>query len=174
MVNLKGELVTLRGLEPDDLDCLYLWENDAALWPYGSTRAPMTRHNIWQYIENYDGDIFAQKQLRMMITDNATSQPAGTIDIYDFDPRDGHAMTGIFIAERYRLRGYASEAIMLAAEYAREVVGMHQLAAIVCVDNLASIKLFHKCGFKSKACLESWIKHGQRYHNAIIFQKLFE
>ena len=78
MGSLKGTRISLRGPEPDDLDSLYLWENDASLWPYGAMRAPLSRHQIWQYIDSYDGDVFSQRQLRMMIVDNLTGRAAGS------------------------------------------------------------------------------------------------
>lgn len=174
MISLKGNSISLRGPEPDDLDILYLWENDPALWPFGSTRAPLSRHQIWQYLDTYDGDIFTQKQLRLMIIENETGKPVGSIDLYDFDPRDGHASLGIFIAEEYRKHGYASEALRMVCDYVRETLALHQLAAWVSVDNDASIRLFKSTGFKSKACLRSWIKRGRTYCDVLIFQRLFE
>lgn len=174
MTSLKGKLISLRGPEPDDLDNLYLWENDTTLWPFGSTRAPLSRHQIWQYIDSYDGDIFSQKQLRMIITDNESGKSVGTVDIYDFDARDSHAMVGIFVASDHRCKGYATEALSLINEYARLTLGLHQLAALVSTDNAASIALFKGCGYKSKGCLKSWIRQGRTYSDALIFQRLFE
>ncbi|MDE5555941.1 MAG: GNAT family N-acetyltransferase [Muribaculaceae bacterium] len=174
MTSLKGKLISLRGPEPADLDNLYLWENDTSLWPFGSTRAPLSRHQIWQYIDSYDGDIFTQKQLRMMIVENESNKAVGSIDIYDFDSRDGHALLGIFIASEFRGKGYASEALKLINEYSRLTLGLHQLAALVSVDNAPSIALFKGCGFKSKGCLKSWIKQGRQYTDVLIFQRLFE
>lgn len=173
MVSLKGSKISLRGPEPDDLDSLYLWENDTALWPYGSTRAPLTRHQIWQYIDSYDGDIFAQRQLRMIIVDNQSGRAVGTVDLYDFDARDGRAYIGIFVASEFRNRGFAGEAMALIGEYGRETLGLHQLAAWVSVENLPSIALFKSAGYKSKACLRSWIRLGRRYVDVLVFQRLF-
>lgn len=174
MTPLKGKLISLRGPEPADLDNLYLWENDTALWPFGSTRAPLTRHQIWQYIDTYDGDIFTQKQLRLMIVENSSGKAVGSVDLYDFDARDGHALLGIFISDGNRGKGYASEALTLINDYARLTLGLHQLAALVSVDNAPSIALFKHCGFKSKGCLKSWIRQGRQYTDALIFQHLFE
>ena len=174
MISLKGKLINLRSPEPEDLDSLYLWENDTTLWPFGSTRAPLSRHQIWQYIDNYDGDIFTQKQLRMMIVDNESGKAVGTVDIYDFDARDGHALIGIFISAEHRGKGFASEALSLINDYGRVTLGLHQLAAIVSVDNTPSIALFKLCGYKSKGCLKSWLKRGRQYTDVLIFQHLFE
>lgn len=172
-MKLQGEKISLRAAEPSDTDTLYIWENDAALWPYGSTRAPYSRHSIWQSLEDYRADIFADRYLRLMIVANKDRTPVGTLEIYDFDPRDGRALTGIFIAEEFRRRGYAEEALTLVSDYARDVVGMHQLAAYVSTDNRPSIALYKKAGFCSRACLRSWIKSGKRYKDVLIFQKLF-
>ncbi len=174
MVSLKGKLISLRGPEPDDIDCIYLWENDASLWPCGSTRAPLSRHQIWQYIDSYDGDIYSQKQLRLIITDNGSGLAAGTVDLYDFDPRDARANVGIFISADFRRKGFAAEALEMTAAYARETLAMHQLAAWVSVDNMPSVNLFKKAGYRSKACLRSWVKNGHSYSDVLIFQKLFE
>lgn len=174
MNSLKGKNISLRSPEPSDLDFLYLWENDAELWPYGSTRAPLSRHQLWQYIDSYDGDIFAQRQLRMVIVENETDRPVGAVDIYDFDARDGRGNVGIFVADDARRKGYAREALNLLAGYARETLAMHQLAAWVAVDNTPSIALFKSCSYKSKACLRSWIKCGRRYSDVLVFQLLFE
>lgn len=174
MTSLKGNSISLRGPEPGDLDLLYLWENDTTLWPFGSTRAPLSRHQIWQYLDTYDGDIFTQKQLRMMIVENQSGKTVGTVDIYDFDARDSHATIGIFIAEEYRRRGFATEALNIICDYARITLGLHQLASWISVDNQPSISLFKSAGFKSKACLRSWIKRGRVYSDVLIFQRLFE
>lgn len=174
MISLTGKSISLRALEPDDLDLLYLWENDASLWPFGVTRAPMSRHQIWQYIDSYDSDIFTKKELRLIITENSTGTAIGTIDLYDFDARDARACVGIFVNTQNRLAGYASEALELIENYARDILALHQLAAWVSADNAPSIKLFKKAGYKSKSCLRSWIKCGQHYSDVLIFQKLFE
>lgn len=174
MITLKGKIITLRALEPEDLDKLYLWENDTTLWPHGSTRAPLTRHQLWQYIDSYDGDILSARQLRLMIVDNDSGEAIGTVDLFDFDPHNCHAKTGIFVDSNHRRKGVATEALTLLSEYVRECIGLHQLVAMVRADNNPSIDLFKRAGFKSSGCLRSWIKIGQRYNDVLIFQKLFE
>ena len=109
-----------------------------------------------------------------MIVENESNKAVGSVDLYDFDPRDGHALLGIFIASEFRGKGYASEAINLINEYARLTLGLHQLAALVSVDNAPSIALFKSCGFKSKGCLKSWIKQGRQYPDVLIFKRLVE
>ena len=45
---LSNDTITLRALEPTDLDMLYQWENDTALWVVSDTIAPYSRKALWQ------------------------------------------------------------------------------------------------------------------------------
>ena len=53
---LSNHTVTLRPLEPTDLDTLYRWENDTALWMVSDTAAPYSREALWHYLKEYTGD----------------------------------------------------------------------------------------------------------------------
>ncbi len=94
---LSDARITLRAPEPDDLELLYAWENDTRLWTVGRANAPYSRSQLAEYISNYDADIYSQRQLRMIIVENATSQPIGAIDLYDFDPLNLRAGVGILV-----------------------------------------------------------------------------
>ena len=43
MLNLKGEQVYLRALEPTDLDFLYKLENDTSVWEVSGTLKPYSK-----------------------------------------------------------------------------------------------------------------------------------
>lgn len=167
----RGE-VRLRALEPEDVDRLYIWENDRDMWPFGGTRAPLSRHQLWEYATNYDANPFAAGQLRLIIElatapDNALPQnsqssqssqsshnsqnsqnshsspiPCGVIDLYDIDPVNSRAMVGIMVAPQWRSRGIATRALELVGEYCRDTLGLATIASEVASDNLPSIRLF--------------------------------
>ncbi|MCX6308614.1 MAG: GNAT family N-acetyltransferase, partial [Bacteroidia bacterium] len=107
---LSSERIRLRALEPEDLDCLYRWENDDRLWAFGSTLTPFSRFVLRQYIENSGQDLFEAKQLRLVVVENATDTPIGTIDLYDFDPFHLRAGIGILIDAEHQKQGFAGEA----------------------------------------------------------------
>lgn len=106
--------------------------------------------------------------MRWVICDGDT--PAGTIDITDFDPMHSRAMIGIAIDHSCQGRGIATQAISLAMEYGRDVLHLHQLAAIVPRDNSRSMRLFERVGFKTSGCLRSWLRRGDSYRDAVILQ----
>jgi len=42
--------VRLRSLEPEDLELLYLWENDPSIWKVSNTLVPFSRFILRQYL----------------------------------------------------------------------------------------------------------------------------
>ena len=42
-------MIDFRALEPIDVDTLYRWENDPAVWGVGSTMAPYSRKQLWAH-----------------------------------------------------------------------------------------------------------------------------
>lgn len=161
--------IRLRALEPEDLDLLYSVENNTDEWSYGATSMPYSRDILRQYILSTTGDIFTDKQVRLIIENH--DKPVGLIDLTEFDPKNLHAEIGITILPEYRNHGFASQAMQLLERYASETVHIHMLYAIVSEDNICSMKLFEKCGFSMSGTLKEWLFDGKKYRNAHIMQK---
>ena len=51
-MNLTGEQIVLRALEPEDLDFLYQLENDSSIWEVSNTTTPYSRFILKQYLDN--------------------------------------------------------------------------------------------------------------------------
>lgn len=169
---LAGSDISLRAPEPGDVDALYLLENDPDASVASALTAPLSRQQLWDYVANYSADIFADKQLRLVIVDKG-GELAGAVDLYDFDPRNRRAFMGIGLRPEFRGTGLGTQAVDIMCRYAAAVLGLHQLAAVVAVDNEASLRLFAKTGFKPCGKLRSWQRRGAQYVDAVIFQKLF-
>ena len=93
---LKGENLSMRALEPSDLELLYEWENDSSIWKVSQTLTPYSKHILSKFLENAHLDIFTTKQLRLMIVKDGLS--IGTIELFDYDPVNSRAGLGILIA----------------------------------------------------------------------------
>lgn len=171
---LSDSLISLRAVEPTDLDILCMWENDTDLWKLGSTIAPYSRKLLWEYIKNYTSDIYSQGQLRLMITTTESKDTVGMIDIYNFDPHNRRAAIGILIGSGYQRKGYGRHALLLTNKYASDFLGIHSLWATVPVDNQASLMLFKKSGYKICGRMRSWLRRGKSYTDAFLLQHLFE
>ena len=167
---LSTERIRLRALEPEDLDCLYRWENDDRLWAYGSTLTPFSKFVLRQYIENSGQDLYEAKQLRMMIVEKATDTPIGTIDLYDFDPFHLRAGVGILIDADFQKQGFAVEALELIKAYAFNFLKMNQLYAFIPAVNIASQHLFRRCSFTESGLLRKWNKALEGMEDVYVYQ----
>lgn len=170
---LSNDTVTLRALEPTDLDTLYRWENDTALWTVSDTAAPYSREALWHYLQQYTGDIYAQRQLRLMITLTSDGTPVGTIDFLNFDPLNNRAELGLFIANEWRGKGLGRQALERLTAYARDHIGLRQLYVFIALDNEVCLKLFEDFGYSRSGILKSWVKRGNTYRNVALLQMIF-
>lgn len=177
-MKLQGEQVVLRALEPSDVDALHLWENDTETWNVSNTLAPFSRFVLEEYIESSQQDIYAAKQLRLMIVRKPLSiadepKPIGCIDLFDFDPNHQRAGIGILIAEKGNRRsGYASEALRLLIEYCFSTLNLHQVYCNITTDNKSSISLFEKQGFEIVGVKKQWIREGDTFKDELLLQKI--
>mgnify|MGYP002508081413 CR=1 FL=1 len=64
---LINDRIYLRAVEPEDMDVMYEMENDPSMWDISNFTVPYSRYVLRQYIEGSQCDVFADKQLRLMI-----------------------------------------------------------------------------------------------------------
>ncbi len=170
---LSNGTIALRALEPTDLETLYRWENDTTLWAVSDTIAPYSREALWHYLENYTGDLYAQRQLRLMITLAEDGTPMGTIDFLNFDPLNNRSELGLFITGEHRGKGLGRQALELLTSYACNHIGLRQLYVYISLDNEVCLKLFESYGYRRVGILQSWVKRGNEYRDVALLQMVF-
>lgn len=161
----------LRAMEPEDLDLLYMIENDRQLWNVGNTNVPYSRYVLHDYIATSSGDIYTDRQVRLII-ENGVGDTVGLADLVNFDAKNLRAEVGIVITDNHRQKGYAYAALQQLVDYASAVLHLHQLYAVVDSVNATAQKLFEKCSFHETSRLHDWLYDGHNYHDAILMQKI--
>lgn len=171
-MKLKGKVVSLRAIEPSDIDVLYQWENDTETWNVSNTQTPYSRFVLEQYIASAHQDIYSVKQLRLMIC-NEEERAVGSIDLFDFDPNHLRAGIGILVADKSdRKKGYAFDALNVLVDYCFSILNLHQLYCNITIDNEASILLFQKQGFQVTGIKKQWVRDGNVYKDELLLQKI--
>lgn len=68
-MRLQGRIVSLRAVEPRDVDLLYGWENDVEIWAVSGTTEPFSRAQMERFVERQmeGADLLRTGQLRLMI-----------------------------------------------------------------------------------------------------------
>ena len=168
---LKSNKLKLRAIEPEDLDLMYLIENDTELWPLGHASVPFSHFALKQYIAESANDFFHDRQLRLVL-ETADENSVGFVDLQKYDPQHHRAEVGIVVVPEKQRQGLATEALRLLAGYVSNHLGIHQLYALVPKSNKASVGLFKKCGYKETATLQDWLKSPKGWQSVVVFQQI--
>lgn len=154
---LENDNIKLRAPEPKDVDFLFELENNDQLWHVTQTLVPYSRYEMEQYVFSTNRhDVFSIQQLRLMIENKRERNLIGTIDLFDIDGLNKRAGVGVVIVEKYRSRGYASQALELLIEYAFYHLHLNQLYCNIEEDNDVSMNLFTGHGFETVGLKKSW------------------
>ena len=170
---LKDKLISLRSPEPEDLELMYIMENDTALWSVGNATLPYSRYTLREYLEQSRQNLFTERQARFVI-ELENGEAAGMIDLADFDPLNSRAEVCIGLLGKHRDKGIATRALTLLCDYAFRKLHINQLYAFIPEWNEESLKLFEKNGFKKSALLKQWQRTEKGFNDVFFVQKLAE
>ncbi len=180
-MQLVGELIKLRALEPQDINRLYRWENDSSIWSVSGTLVPFSKFVLEEFVTQVHQDIYTNKQLRLMIDliyfdeddEDESARSIGCVDLFEFDPKNKRAGVGIMIADKAdRGRGYATEALHLIVDYGFEVLDLHQIYSNIRIENESSVALFKKVGFEVTGLKQDWIYEQGKFFDEYTLQLL--
>lgn len=170
---LKDDIVSLRTPEPEDLELMFVMENDTTLWSIGNATLPYSRYTLRAYLEQSRQDLFSERQARFVI-ELKNGETAGMIDLADFDPLNSRAEVCIGLLGKHRGKGIATRALTLLCDYAFKKLHINQLYAFIPEWNEESLKLFEKNSFKKSAILQQWQRTENGFGNVFLVQKLAE
>ena len=171
-MNIEGTVCRLRALEIEDIEAMYGWENDTEVWRVSGSVAPFSRNVLRRLIDEQQFDIYATRQMRLVIECATSGEAVGAVDLFEFDPHHRHAGVGIIVAPPYRRQGYALDALLTLERYAKEVLMLHQLWCSAGADNKASLSLFAKAGYAECGRRREWILSTDGATDEVLMQKI--
>lgn len=163
--------IRLRALEPEDLELIYRIENDTAFWQYGTTTVPYSRYAIRQYLQNAQNDLFADRQVRLVI-EKQPHLAIGFADLCNFDPVHQRAEVSLAVLPEYQGQHIGFKAMQQLCDYARALPALHQIYAIIATTNQPATHLFQRLQFTPAATLREWLLHDDGgFTDAVLWQK---
>lgn len=171
-MNIEGTVCRLRALEIEDIEAMYGWENDTEVWRVSGSVAPFSRNVLRRLIDEQQFDIYATRQMRLVIECTTSGEAVGAVDLFEFDPHHRRAGVGIIVAPPYRRQGYALDALLTLERYAKEVLMLHQLWCSAGADNEASLSLFAKAGYAECGRRREWILSTDGATDEVLMQKI--
>lgn len=171
-MNIEGTACRLRALEVEDIEAMYGWENDTEVWRVSGSVTPFSRNVLRRLIDEQQFDIYATRQMRLVIECATSGEAVGAVDLFEFDPHHRRAGVGIIVAPPYRRQGYALDALLTLERYAKEVLMLHQLWCSAGADNKASLSLFAKAGYAECGRRREWILSTDGATDEVLMQKI--
>jgi len=165
---LKGEKVTLRALEREDLPRLWAFNNDLAVELAGGGDPPMPQSLARLQAEfekkagegGRDGADFAIE---------VEGQIIGTCALFNFDTLGHTCELGIGIGDQaYWGQGYGREAVGLLLAYAFRLRNMHRVYLRVHGRNQRAIRAYTACGFVPEGRLRAHVWSDGAYDDLLI------
>lgn len=143
--------VYLRPMTDEDTDLIVAWRNQEEVRRNFIYQALFTRESHRAWIRDM---VETGKVVQMMICEEETDIPVGSVYLRDINPQHHKAEYGIFIGgEGARGRGYGTQAARLMIRYAFEELKLHRLFLRAFAENRQAIRSYEKAGFVQEAYL---------------------
>ena len=144
---IETERLLLRRQAATDAPFLLELMNDPDWIRYIGDRGVRTLEEARAYIRDGAVAMYEQHGFGLYLVETKTDGvPVGICGLLRRDDLDDVDL-GFALARAHRGRGYAREAAEATLAYARDVVGLRRVAALVAPGNTASIRLLHDLGF---------------------------
>jgi len=152
--------VYLRALEIEDYKITFEWRKDLEIqYGFNDKRVFVSSENERKWLETAIND-FSKVSLGICLKENDKLIGMTFLNDIDMHNRTGHCPSLIGDKE-YWGKGYATEARMLILHHAFIDRGLNRVWAKIITDNIASIRMCEKCGYKKEGELrQSRFKNG--------------
>jgi len=164
-----GKRVVLKPLKVPDITQKYIdWLNDPRVNHFiSSGRRRYEYGEVEQYVRSYEGT-----DIKMLfgIYVRIENRHIGNLTYSHIDWQNNTGAIGIAIGDvDYWGKGYASEALRLAVDYAFNKLGFVRLIAGIDRRNEASVKLFKRIGFVESGTSDEKKKYEIGEENGLVF-----
>ncbi|MGI5525634.1 GNAT family N-acetyltransferase [Micromonospora sp. CA-259024] len=148
---LTDQVVALRRLAPDDAEMVYRLHSRPEVVANQAPPVPPERAAIERRCMLAESGWLTGEIARLLITDVATGEPAGSCGLSYTDVAGGEASLGYALLPDWRGRGYATRAVRLLAGWAFGPAGIARITAGTVPENTASHRVLERVGFHREA-----------------------
>lgn len=159
--------IYLRSLSLGDYEISVNWRNDPDIQNMvGGHKFFVSPEREKQWVESA---IMSDDKLVLAICLVDSGKYIGNVMLQDIDWINRTARAPFMIGDKnYWGNGYATEARMLMLKFAFEERGLQRISAVVLENNIASLRIHEKCGFKKEGLMRNSMFKNGRYYNQYI------
>ena len=167
---LRGSLVNLRAVEPEDYRLLWEWVNDPDVMVYWGR--PGNSESLPE-VGRLEEAQAARGTSRKYIVETHDARAIGQIDYYDLNWQARSAWTSILIADpQYWGGGYGTDAMRTLLTYLFRNLGLHRVSLSAHVTNGRAIRSYEKNGFKIEGTMREWAYFNGEWVDGVLMSVL--
>jgi RimJ/RimL family protein N-acetyltransferase len=171
IIEIKGNKISLRSLEKEDVEYLVKYTNNPELNKYSGPYIASTVEGANKYIDECNKGIEEKKYFRFGMYKNS-HKLVGVIGFFDLDDKLKKGEVGFWVAKEYWGNGYATEALNLMTKYIFEELYFHKIFVFFHEKNSAVARILEKCGYEKEGLAKNSVYNGSEYYDEIIFTKV--
>jgi RimJ/RimL family protein N-acetyltransferase len=165
----EGRLVRLRGIEPDDWETFFAWNQDSESARYlYFIPFPTTKEEVRQWAAKQAGQRGEDDRF-FFVMETLAHEAVGSIITSSCDRRNGSFSYGVGVLPAHRGKGYASEAVELVLHYFFRELRYQKATVHVYSSNEPTLRLHERLGFVREGQLRRMIYTDGRYVDDIVF-----
>ncbi|MCX2947302.1 GNAT family N-acetyltransferase [Lentzea sp. NEAU-D7] len=165
-----GEVVRLRGVEPEDWDAFQRFdENTGDMRRADRVHPPRSAAAQREWAQTTALRKPEDDRMVLAVESLAGGVPVGMVTTSEIDHRAGRFRYGVAIGAEHKGRGYATEAVRLLLGFMFGERRFHKCGASVWAFNDASIALHRKLGFTEEGRLRDHEFFAGRHHDVVLF-----
>lgn len=159
--------VTLRPLEPDDIDLLYRWDLDIEL---NILKGWTPRRSLHAFRQVYEQRIIQTSDTNIRFGIQYEDHLVGFVELGLIDHEQQRAAIGIAIGDKQVWgRGIGTTALRLILDYGFTVQGLERVYAEIYGFNARSLRLMQRAGFQQEGMLRQHELHNGKRQDLYIF-----
>ena len=166
---LRGELVRLTALQPDDTGVMAGWQGDA------------------QFLRFYDAEPAFPKTAQQLTSYVAEQQRSNTAFLFAIRPVDGDDLLGMVELDgilwnqgtgwvsiaigdaAQRGQGFGAEAMRLLLDFAFDELNLRRVQLTVFRYNPTAIRLYEKLGFVQEGVFREFLQRNGQVHDMLLY-----
>jgi RimJ/RimL family protein N-acetyltransferase len=165
--------IYLRALELEDYKISIQWRKDKEIWDMlGGRQYFVSEAYEKKWVED---SIFQTRDIKLAICLRENDLYIGNVYMTDFDYINRSCNSHVLIGNRnYWGRGYAGEALKELLSFVFYERNINRVSARILEDNMQSLRLHEKLGFKKDGLLRQSVYKNGKYKNQYILSILME
>jgi ribosomal-protein-alanine N-acetyltransferase len=152
---LETERFILRQVNVKDISDLYELYSDASSLQYQQSEAMTNIDQAKKTIIAFLNGYASKKFIRWCIADKNSDKIVGVIALHSFDLISSKAEIGYMLNSKYLMQNIMTECAKAILNFAFNEIGFNKIEASIHPDNLRSINLVKKLGFKKEFLLKN-------------------